>query len=315
MTVRPEIRDQGRNKWGSILQHFGVDAKLLTGKHGPCPLCGGRDRFRFDNDGGRGTWICRDGRGPCGSGDGMELVLKVTGLSFADAAKQIREHIGEFTEAKPKREHDPAAVKRDMEALWIGSAPITAADEGGRYLAGRGLPGPYPRDLRFCPSARVSGHPSRGFLPAIVALVREPNGTVVNIHRTYLENNWKARMDDPRRLFPAKLPPGSAIRLGDHGGHLGAAEGIETALAAKRDFGITCWATINSTMMEKFVLPDGVTEFSVFGDNDVKLGGQKAAYALGHRVAVSPNPPLVRVRIPLIAGTDWADPKPQEQAA
>lgn len=312
MSERPEIRDQARNKWGSILQHFGIDPKYLTGRHGPCPMCGGRDRFRFDNKDGKGTWFCS---GSCGAGDGMKLLLLKTGLDFGAAAKQIREHIGEFTDAAPKREADPAAVRREMEALWSSSAPITGADDGGRYFSARGLQGPYPRDLRFCSSTRVIGHPSRGFLPAIVALVRDPEGRVVNIHRTYLENGSKAKMDDPRRLFPGKLPPGSAIRLGDHGGRLGVAEGIETSLAVTRDFGIACWATLNSTMMEKFVLPDGIQEFSVFGDNDLKFGGQKAAYALAHRASVMREPPIVTVHIPLIAGTDWADPKPREEAA
>lgn len=312
MTARPEIRDQARNKWGSILQHFGVDPKLLTGRHGPCPVCGGRDRFRFDNKEGRGSFYCS---GACGSGDGMKLVLLKTGLDFADAAKQIRDHLGEFTEAKPKREADPAAVRREMESLWTGSAPITEADEGGRYLLRRGLKGPYPRDLRFCPSARVIGHPSRNMLPAIVALVREPAGTIVNLHRTYLENGWKAKMNDPRRLFPGTLPPGSAIRLGDHDGRLGAAEGIETAMAVKRDFGIMCWATLNAAMMEKFLVPAEVTELTIFGDNDPKFGGQKAAFALAHKVAVKPSAPLVDVRIPPIVGNDWADQPAQEKAA
>jgi putative DNA primase/helicase len=26
-----------------------MDERALSGKHGPCPLCGGRDRFRFDD--------------------------------------------------------------------------------------------------------------------------------------------------------------------------------------------------------------------------------------------------------------------------
>ena len=37
---------------------------------GTCPMCGGKDRFRFDDKGGRGTWICSQ----CGAGDEIELV-------------------------------------------------------------------------------------------------------------------------------------------------------------------------------------------------------------------------------------------------
>jgi autotransporter-associated beta strand protein len=31
--------------------------KTLSGRHVPCPFCGGRDRFRFDDKNGAGTWI------------------------------------------------------------------------------------------------------------------------------------------------------------------------------------------------------------------------------------------------------------------
>ena len=52
---------------------LGVPAKALTNRHGPCPVCGGKDRFRFDDKGGRGTWICST----CGAGDGIELVKRL----------------------------------------------------------------------------------------------------------------------------------------------------------------------------------------------------------------------------------------------
>ena len=39
---------------------LGVPAKALTNRHGPCPICGGKDRFRFDDKGGRGTGYVHD---------------------------------------------------------------------------------------------------------------------------------------------------------------------------------------------------------------------------------------------------------------
>ncbi|NYY79755.1 hypothetical protein DMH17_06695 [Raoultella planticola] len=36
-------------------------------------MCGGADRFRFDDKEGRGTWFCNQ----CGAGDGLKLVEKV----------------------------------------------------------------------------------------------------------------------------------------------------------------------------------------------------------------------------------------------
>jgi hypothetical protein len=36
-------------------------------RHQACPVCGGSDRFRFDDKEGRGTWFCNQ----CGAGDGL----------------------------------------------------------------------------------------------------------------------------------------------------------------------------------------------------------------------------------------------------
>ena len=45
-------------------------------QHRPCPMLWWRDRFRFDDKGGRGTWICSN----CGAGDGIELVKRFHGV-------------------------------------------------------------------------------------------------------------------------------------------------------------------------------------------------------------------------------------------
>lgn len=299
----PDIRDQARNKWASILDHFGIDRDLLTGKHGPCPICGGKDRFRFDNKEGRGTWICN----VCGAGDGVHLLILKTKWSFKDAAQNIRAMLGEATEIAPKRGIDEETARQLRREAWMGSTPIFQ-DQAAAYLLSRGDPGPYPTDLRYCASIEVSDHPVKSRCAAMLALVRGPDGKPVNIHRTYLENGRKANMPEPRRMMPGTLPAGSAIRLGAHDGRLGVAEGIETARAVTRRFGIMCWSLINSTMMEKFIVPADVRELHIFGDNDLKFGGQAAAYRLAHRSATKLSPPeKVEVHLPDHAGLDWAD--------
>ncbi|MEK9606509.1 MAG: primase-helicase zinc-binding domain-containing protein, partial [Gammaproteobacteria bacterium] len=66
------VKRQARNRWSEILAYAGVDAKALHDVHGPCPGCKGKDRFRFDNKGGDGTFICSQGNGDILSGDGFE---------------------------------------------------------------------------------------------------------------------------------------------------------------------------------------------------------------------------------------------------
>ena len=68
------IREAVSGRWVSILLATGVDESYLTGKHGPCPLCGeGKDRWRFTDHKGEGRWICNH----CGKGDGFELLVKI----------------------------------------------------------------------------------------------------------------------------------------------------------------------------------------------------------------------------------------------
>lgn len=317
MTGMIDIHEQCRDRWRTILPMFDLGTHHLSGRQGPCPICnGGKDRFRFDNKEGRGTWICN----VCGAGNGVDLVMKVAGLSFTDACKRIRERLGETTTAPPPKKIDPDRAAAAIKALWDSGAPIepnNPHDQAARYLAGRGLVGPYPLVLRFCPSCRVSRHPEKRALPAMLALVTAPDGEAVNVHRTFLEDGQKARWiepgDDteasPRRMMPGKLPDGSAIRLGDpRNGRLGVAEGIETALAATQRWGVPCWSAINATMLAKCLPPLRLREFYIFGDNDRKFAGQAAAYELARRAATMRDPPQTIVpQIPTRPGTDWAD--------
>ena len=43
-------------RWREILPHFGINAKFLVNRHGPCPLCRGVDRYRFDDLNGSGSY-------------------------------------------------------------------------------------------------------------------------------------------------------------------------------------------------------------------------------------------------------------------
>ncbi|WP_085445499.1 DUF927 domain-containing protein [Escherichia coli] len=79
-----EIVNQASNKWPQILKYVGINVPS-HGKHGPCPACGGKDRFRFDDIEGRGTWYCNK----CGNGDGLDLVKKVLGKKAYEAASII----------------------------------------------------------------------------------------------------------------------------------------------------------------------------------------------------------------------------------
>lgn len=291
-----------KGKWRGILMEFGIPAKTLTGKHTSCPLCGGVDRFRFDNKEGRGTYIC----GQCGAGNGFDLAMKFTGKRFGEVASAIDGFVGNVkTEAVQKPMGEDKRIKA-LRSVWLDSAPVTPGDLADKYLRSRGLgEKEYPKALRFA-AALPDGE--GGVRPCVIALVGVYGEKPATMHRTFLRPDGlaKAEMASPRKLMPGEVPDGVCVQLSDWtGGPLGIAEGIETAMAASALYGIPVWSAINAGFLEKWTPPSDCTEVAVFGDNDPKFGGQAAAYRLAHRLAVKGLE--VTVHIPRQAGTDWAD--------
>jgi putative DNA primase/helicase len=294
--------DRARGKWRGILIALGVDQRFLSSKHGPCPFCEGRDRFRWDNKGANGSFICSQ----CGAGDGIEFVKRFKGWTFNEAAREIDKVCGHVAdEPQQVRRIDPRARADMLNRLWASAKPLTAGDMAGRYLAKRGvLPLALPSCLRFAAECPIPFGGGMG--PAMIALVMGPEGDAVNIHRTFLGPNGKADMENPRALMPGEFPDGSAVRLAPAGDVLGIAEGIETALAASLKFGLPVWAAINAGSLAKWTPPPGVSEVVIFGDHDESFTGQAAAYTLANRLKARLRI-NARVMIPDTVGKDWAD--------
>lgn len=295
--------DAARGKWRGILLHLGMDEKHLTGKHGPCPMCGGSDRFRFDNKDGNGTWICNQ----CGAGTGIDLVKAHLGMEFRDAASAVDEVLGNVQD-DPKAK--PAASleqqRQWLNQLWKASRPIEADDPAGWYLESRVQGAKVCPDLRYTEAAPIPANAGGGTSPAMLAMVRDcKTGNPVTIHRTFLTlAGAKADMPNPRALMPMELPEAISVRLAEAGEVLGIAEGIETALAAQAKFGVPCHAALTAGFLAKWQPPEGVRKVIVFGDCDDSYTGQAAAYTLAHRLSRKVQ---VEVRIPGQFGTDWAD--------
>jgi putative DNA primase/helicase len=109
------IADLTNGRWPDLLaQLAGLTPDQLTDKHQPCPLCGGKDRYRFDDQDGTGSWYCNQCGGKAcagGGGNGMDLLMRKTGWDFAEAANRIEQRLGL---AKPM----PAPPLKGWDAHW-----------------------------------------------------------------------------------------------------------------------------------------------------------------------------------------------------
>lgn len=306
-----EVAARANGRWRSILSGMlPLGRKTLNGKNGPCPMCGGKDRWRFTDLNGEGRWWCN----ACGCGDAFDLIVAVAGVDKREALRMVKRELGE----KEHPANDARAPLADDERramlirLWKASTAIATGDAVDRYLTARWLgrpAGEYPADLRFCAECDVSGVPGVKTLPAMVALVRGPDGKGATLHRTYLgPDGRKARIESPKRVMPGPIVEGSAVRLAEPAeGVLGIAEGIETALAAMALWRLPTWAALNSGMLTKWRPPEGVKRVAIMADNDRSYAGHAAAYALAHRLATLPDGPAVEVLVPPTEGFDWAD--------
>lgn len=118
-----DVLDAARGRWESVLSGFGVNTALLTGRHGPCPGCGGRDRFRFDDKEGEGTFICSQGGGGNLSGNGLTLLQHCTGWEWKICVEEIGKRYlsdsqrkgwnGECVETQPVRDELPEAPRAE----------------------------------------------------------------------------------------------------------------------------------------------------------------------------------------------------------
>jgi putative DNA primase/helicase len=303
MIESKNLRRAANGKWRVIIETLGIDVPDDPNKHSGCPMCGNGNnshRFRFDDKGGDGTWICTQ----CGAGDGIALVQRSLGMTFPDALKAIADCIGYVEEEgfKPIVDTTIDDKKKWLNELWSSSIELTGSCQASKYLYNRGL-SIAPNDIRFCPQCYEKETKTK--MPAMVAKVKNKDGVPVTIHRTYLDGIKKADLKSPKKLMPAisKLS-GCAIRLFPVGSDIiGVAEGIETAIAASQLHFMPVWATISTTIMESFEPPNGVSKVVIFSDNDTNFAGQKSAYRLANKLYLKDY--IVEVQIPTL--NDYAD--------
>lgn len=301
---KTKTRDEAVGRWPGILQALGIGSEYLRKKHGPCPICGGKDRYRFDDKEGRGTWFCSH----CGPGDGFGLLMAAYGWNFAEAAKEVEQVIGIVPAGTIAQDRTAGEKIEALRAVWAKARPITKGDPVWTYLHARTGLEIAPSDIRFHAALRYVNDDGEilGTFPAMLALMRYPDGKAASIHRTYLTGDGrKANVPKPKKIMAGKPLKTAAIQFSRTSEYMGIAEGIETALRASIRFGVPIWAASNAELLKSWAPPAGVKRVLIAGDNDASFTGQAAAYALAQRLVRDGY--AVEVRIPDEAGKDWAD--------
>ncbi|WP_149330497.1 primase-helicase zinc-binding domain-containing protein [Citrobacter braakii] len=138
MNVTDTVK-QACGHWPRILPALGVT--VIKNRHQACPVCGGSDRFRFDDKEGRGTWFCNQ----CGAGDGLKLVEKVFGVSASEAAGKVNAVTGNLPPVAPEvtaaADAETEADRKAAAALAVKLTEKARPATGNAYLTRKGFPG------------------------------------------------------------------------------------------------------------------------------------------------------------------------------
>jgi putative DNA primase/helicase len=276
-----------------------VPDSFLNKRNGPCPFCGGSDRFRFTDQNGDGLWICNS----CGPGNGFQFVEKWGDFDFKAACAAIDAVLPNAYVAPIVAERDPRAK---LNALWSGAASIEPGDQVDLYLQARGLKFEWTPEIRThenCPywqDGKVLC-----YFSAMISRVRSADGSPKTLHVTYLQDGSKAPVPAPRKVL-SKTGSAPSIRLwAPTNGTLCVTEGVETAIAVRQITQRGVWSLLSTGGMAKFECPTGVKSVEIWADNDESFAGQIEAFRLAKRLSDAGI--RVSVELPSMVGTDWAD--------
>ena len=270
----------------------GIRLRGSVERTGPCPICGGCDRFSVNTR--KQVWNCR---GCAQGGDVIDLVMHLDRCSFTEAIEILADKSIARPQAPqrrpPPKQPDNKSMMRAL-AIWREAIdPLGTPVE--RFLEHRNveLPdGAAGSVIRFHPHCPFGDT----YVPAMVALVRD---VVTNqpkaIHRTALDMDgrkvWVTCQIDGREESRDRLTlgpvGGGAVKLTADGNVtlcLGIGEGIESTLSMRLapEFGASpIWSLLSAGQVARLPILPSVEALWIAVDHDPE--GLRAARECGRR--------------------------------
>jgi putative DNA primase/helicase len=258
---------------------------------GPCPVCGGKDRFGVNIK--KQVWNCRG----CGKGgDAIGLAQHAGGATFIEAVAALSGE-SRISLEPPPRKRDPGTgdddVRRRREMarwLWAQRGPPADSIVETYLRTARGYGGPVPATLGFL-------KPSKDYPPSLIAAFAMPEEAEPGVLRAPLDvdavqlialkpdGSGKADVEIQKRTIGSPkgvpivvAPPNDLLAISIH-------EGVEDALSAHEGTGLGAWASGGATFLPHLAhaVPSYVEAVTVVAHRDE--AGRIGARALARRLA------------------------------
>lgn len=322
------LKAKAKGNWAEILETIAEDELSEAIFHAPnhvsCPIHGGKNGFRLFNDFNEtGGGVCNT----CGAfRDGLSLLSWAKNQSIEESITQVSELLAKGLPTTGKKSYvpvsriEPVKEKAKIDKIWKESLPIKEGSPAWKYLRDRGLSLAFiPGSLRWHKNlAYWQDGQKIGSFPAMIGAIRDFEGKIVSLHRTYLTPDGKKvkvegrdDLDAKKVMTPWTTMPGSAIKIWKAAPILGVAEGIETALAAHNATGMPVWSCVSAILLKKVQIPENVATVVIWVDLDRSGTGLDAANELKSRLESEGKKVFLEVPnyvlSPTLKGIDWLD--------
>lgn len=272
--------------WRQTLEGYGC--KLPNGRHhGPCPVCGGKDRFRFDDKDGRGTWFCSQ----CDpqSGGGLLLLSRYLGKPTIETAKELIGQDMPRTVA-PVRKHSATDEQMREELRKRAKRGAVMLMEHSKqdshpYMDKKGLHGDWPVNSQI-----MMGADHERIEPGDLLLVPVyKNGELVNVQKITGEGK-------KRPIYGGEMGGVCHIITGT-GKIVAIAEGFATGVTVNRMTNAKTYVAFNTSNLMAITAQardeNTGANIVIFADNDEHGAGLKyaedAAIPVNAKIALPPE--------------------------
>jgi putative DNA primase/helicase len=258
-------------------------------RSGPCPVCGGNDRFAINTK--KQLWNCR---GCKKGGDTIELVRFLDGVGFNEACEQltgkrssgrsnVRPHLFLVCENPDIAEYERR--QRDKARYFFRSSTAAQGTPVEVYLRSRGIVLPVlPTTVRYLPPLKPEHHPAM-LVPYGLPQESEPGvlniseDAITAVQLTLLKPDGSGKADVKPNKITIGSPAGMPMVLAPANDLMGLAitEGCEDAMTAHCATGLGAWAAGGWSSMPKLAgaMPGYIETVTIYADADE--GGQRGA--------------------------------------